>query len=113
MGLGGGTVLFWCFPLPLEDFFPFFPWYFSVDCWIQIFWIICLVISSGLFVHLSLFFLFHFGSPLPHAIVEVEGCWYVAVDTLSILGSLFSSSLITMCSLGLGTGVLHTSMMLP
>ena len=47
---------------PLEDQFPFFPWYLSVDCWIQFFQILCLVVSLGLFVHLPLFFRFHFGS---------------------------------------------------
>jgi hypothetical protein len=55
---GHGIVLV----IPFGSFFPFFPWYISVDCWIQFFWIICLVVSLGLFVHLPLIFRFHFGS---------------------------------------------------
>ncbi len=48
--------------IPFGRFLPFFPCYLSVVCWIQFFWIICLVVSLGLFVHLPLFFRFHFGS---------------------------------------------------
>ena len=56
---GHGIVLV----LPFGRFIPFPPsWYFSVDCWIQFFWIICLVVSLSLFVHLPLFFRFHFCS---------------------------------------------------
>jgi hypothetical protein len=56
---GHGIVLV----LPFGRFIPFPPpWYFSVDCWIQFFWIICLVVSLSLFVHLPLFFRFHFSS---------------------------------------------------
>ena len=56
---GGGI---YCFGAFLWKISSLFFWYFSVDCWIQFFWIICLVVSLGLFVHLPLFFRFHFGS---------------------------------------------------
>jgi len=93
MGLGGGGSIY-CFKyIPLEDFFPFvFPSYFSVDCWIQFCWILRLVPSLDLFVHLPLFFFSDSILAPPHEIVG--GCWDRDADTLSNLGSLFSLPLI-------------------
>jgi hypothetical protein len=57
MGLGvqGLLVCFWY--ISLEAFFLLF--FLS---WIQFFGVLCLVVSLGLFVHLSLFFPIPFGS---------------------------------------------------
>ena len=49
---GHGIVLV----LSFGRFLHFFSCFFSVDCWIQFFWIICLDVFLGLFIHLPLFF---------------------------------------------------------